>query len=280
MTDDKTDAPVLKLHGRVFITGDIRVVTGLHIGAEYNDLVIGGLDNPVIRNPINNQPYIPGSSLKGKLRSLFEKMTGAPQNKDMGTASNEVRIHNAENDEQYTKWDVNPIFGIPSDTKVAIAAPTRLIVRDVFLKPASVLELELLRTAQPYTEVKTEVAIDRITSKANPRSMERVPAGAVFSPAEFIFNIYQEDDVELLGEFLKMLRVLEDDFLGGQGSRGSGKIAFENLNLGLRSATDYSKYENFPDSIVPDDQEKTVTDAMLRKLPDITAWVRDMLRLG
>jgi len=54
------------------IQGQIELVSGLHIGSGNTEMHIGGTDNPVIKNPVNNQPYIPGSSLKGKMRSLME----------------------------------------------------------------------------------------------------------------------------------------------------------------------------------------------------------------
>ena len=54
------------------ITATIEIVTGLHIGGNNDEIKIGGIDNPVIKNPLTNEPYIPGSSLKGKIRSLIE----------------------------------------------------------------------------------------------------------------------------------------------------------------------------------------------------------------
>ena len=54
------------------IEGDLELVTGLHIGAGNDEIRIGGIDNPVLKHPYSGQPYIPGSSLKGKVRSLLE----------------------------------------------------------------------------------------------------------------------------------------------------------------------------------------------------------------
>src|SRR5687767_12220304 len=122
-------SPQVQLYGRVFIRGEIRLINGLHIGAERGELTIGGVDNAVIRDVLTNQPYIPGSSLRGKMRSLAEKVTGAPQNTGIGSG---VRIHTAKWPEQYRDYWVNPVFGVPSEIGFAIAAPTRLIVRDMF----------------------------------------------------------------------------------------------------------------------------------------------------
>jgi CRISPR-associated protein Csm3 len=94
----------------------------------------------------------------------------------------------------------------------------------------------------PYTEVKAEVAIDRLTAKATPRQVERVPAGAVFGPFELVFSFYDDDpkqDARRFGYLVEAMQLLEDDYLGGGGSRGSGRIAFTNLSLQVRTAADY-----------------------------------------
>ncbi|MBN1429326.1 MAG: type III-A CRISPR-associated RAMP protein Csm3 [Anaerolineae bacterium] len=232
----------ITLYGRVFVRGDIRLVTGLHIGAERGELTIGGVDkNAVLRDILTNQPYIPGSSLRGKMRSLAEKTLGAPQNKNMGSG---VRIHSAETRPDYDQFWVNPVFGIPAEVDYDPGAPTRLIVRDVFLSETSVEELEKARTDQPFTEVKTEVSIDRVTAKANPRSMERVPAKAVFSGMEMVYSVFLPGDFDYFWELLRTMRVLEDDYLGGQGTRGSGKIQFGNLTISTRARANY-QVENY-----------------------------------
>jgi CRISPR-associated protein Csm3 len=97
------------------------------------------------------------------------------------------------------------------------------------------------RTDLPYTEVKTEVSIDRVTSAANPRQMERVPAGVTFADAEIVYSIYHGErcdagrDVARLAALLTAFQLLEDDYLGGQGTRGAGKVKFTNIRVGLRS---------------------------------------------
>ena len=118
--------------------------------------------------------------------------------------------------------------------------PTRLTVRDVFLEEKSRKELEDADTDTNYTEVKTEVAIDRITSEAMPRPNERVPAGTIFGPVQIIYSLYrqhgtnhgnqpQKGELAYFDTVLKGMELLEDDYLGGSGSRGSGQIAFEEL---------------------------------------------------
>jgi CRISPR-associated protein Csm3 len=234
----------VRLLGRVFITGEIETKTGLRIGDSQTTMTIGGVDLPVIRNRRTNEPYIPGSSLKGKMRSLSEKLTGAPQNFTVHPGNREgkgrVRIHvahDADNisgkpdyDDPTYGW-INKVFGITGDAGVWATAPNRLLVRDVLLAEASRDELNELKTDLPFTEVKWEAAIDRVTSAATPRQIERVPAGAVFGPMEFVFSLYEAGDDQLFGQVLTAMELLEDDYLGGHGSRGSGKIEFRTLRV-------------------------------------------------
>ena len=238
------EARSIKLYGRVFIQCQIEARTGLHIGGAAGALEIGGVDNPIIRDPLTQQPYLPGSSLKGKLRSLSEKQLGCPQNWPIGR---DVRIHLCQDEQSYSTCDVCNVFGTTGDKPFAL--PTRLVVRDAFLTPESVRALEGAHTDLPFSEVKWEAAIDRVTSAATPRQVERVPAGAVFGPAQFIFSLYLPEDVARLGILLEALQLLEDDYLGGLGSRGGGQVAFRNLEVTGRSCADYdSKRELLPPS--------------------------------
>ena len=221
------------LYGRIILTGTITARTGLHIGGSAGALGIGNVDMPVIRNK-DGVPYIPGSSLKGKMRSLAEKLTGAPQNKSIGK---DVRMHVAESVDEYRKYWVNPVFGVPGEIKFNIPAPTRLVVRDV---PLQVDSLKDARTDLPFSEIKWEAAIDRVTSAATPRQLERVPAGAVFSPMELVFSVFQKEDLDLFMHVLTALRLVEDDYLGGQGPRGSGKVAFTDLQVICKPGKDYA----------------------------------------
>ncbi|NLF79501.1 MAG: type III-A CRISPR-associated RAMP protein Csm3 [Chloroflexi bacterium] len=230
----------LKLRGRVFITSEIVAVTGLHIGGSGGAFAIGGVDNPVIKNQINGQPYIPGSSLRGKMRSLTEKYLGEVTGQPIG---NEVEIHTCKNQDAYEACPICNIYGISAggtERNNPIANwPSRLVVRDVPLTPDSAERLQQAKTSLPFTEVKTEVAIDRVTSQANLRDIERVPAGAVFGPMELVYSIYDAKDVEWLSVLLDGMDLLQDDYLGGSGSRGGGKVVFADLDLMLKRAGDY-----------------------------------------
>lgn len=228
----------VQLYGRVFLRGAIEVVTGLHIGGAAGPLTIGGVDNPVVRDLLTRRPYIPGSSLKGKMRSLSERAAGAPQNWNIGK---HVRIHVCEDGDSYRECAVCPIFGVMGQH--SFSQPTRLVVRDAFLDDASVARLQQARTDLPFTEVKWEAAIDRVTSAANPRQVERVPAGAVFQPFEMIYSIYTPRDLPAFRTVAKAMQLLEDDYLGGLGSRGSGKIRFRELALFAKARDGYEQPE-------------------------------------
>ena len=251
----------IQLQGRVFLTFDIRAVTGLHIGGSFEGISIGGVDKTIIRDPLTNQPYIPGSSLRGKMRSLTEKYLGLEQNQRVGQSyihsCGGAREPEEEAAQQYRECDVCQVYGVPGER--SFATPTRLIVRDVAMSEGSVEKLRELRTDLPFSEIKTEVAIDRVTSAANPRQMERVPAGTVFGPAELVCSVYRGstcDPARDIGRFRTVvtgLQLLEDDYLGGLGARGSGRVAVQNICVQARSCADYhdlrtlKEYEALPD---------------------------------
>jgi CRISPR-associated protein Csm3 len=230
----------IELKGRVFLKFYLRAVTGLHIGGSDSGIEIGGVDKTVIRDPITNRPYIPGSSLKGKMRSLLEKYNNLEQNQRIGQGF----IHSCDDKTVYRTCNVCQTFGVPGERD--FSNPTRLVVRDVFMDADSAKILENTgRTDLPYTEIKTEVSIDRVTSAANPRQMERVPADTVFGPAEMVYTIYNGSDcdpvkdVKRLTTLVEGLQLLEDDYLGGLGSRGSGKVKLVQIEVSLRSKEKY-----------------------------------------
>lgn len=236
-------AKTIKLEGRIFVTFTIQALTGLHIGGTETGIEIGGVDKTVIRDPLTNMPYIPGSSLKGKMRSLLEKRRGLKQNQRIGQgyihSCGAEKADNSKDD--YAGCDICQVFGVPGERD--FATPTRLFVRDVPLSKTSAKMLnETNRTDLPYTEVKTEVSIDRVTSAANPRQMERVPAGAEFGEGQMVYSLYSGDDCSLQKDqqrfrvLLEGLQLLEDDYLGGLGSRGSGRVCFRQINVCFRSA--------------------------------------------
>ena len=267
------------LHGRVFITGDIKVVTGLHIGGAAGALEVGGVDSPIIREPLTNRPYVPGSSLRGKMRSLTEKRAGALQNFRIGKGVH-VHVCRTANDrgkelppeqQPYNRCPVCAVFGVPGDQYAN--APTRLVVRDVSLSDASARELEGAQTDLPFSEVKWEATIDRVTSAAVPRQIERVPAGAVFDDFEMVYSIYHEDDIARLVTVVEAMQLLEDDYLGGLGTRGGGKITFQNLSVRSRSSQNYGEKVRWP-------QELTSTEEVLKDKDELLQRVRDTITVA
>ena len=250
----------ITLKGRVIFQFEIKAETGLHIGGSDAGIEIGGVNNTVLRNPWDNMPYIPGSSLKGKMRSLIEKYKGLPQNQRIGQGY----IHSCEEEGEYENCTVCQAFGLPGERE--FATPTRLVVRDVYLSEKSKTKLENANTDLPYTEVKTEVSIDRVTAQANPRTIERVPAGATFGdiakPAEVVYSLYEGEGCDLAQDIVRLQTIiegfalLEDDYLGGAGSRGSGKVKIQNIKVLLR--TNYSNAE--PLKISPENGYKSVSD--------------------
>lgn len=222
-----------KFLGKVMIKGRMEVGTGLHIGASKETVKIGGIDSPVVRDPVTNLPYIPGSSLKGKMRSLMEKVL----EKEFKEISKHplIQIHVCGDE----SCEVCRLFG--SSLKVGREQkhiPARLIVRDLHILNKD--DLEKIDTGLPYTEWKFENSIDRVTSAANPRQIERVPAGAVFG----LELVYDAQDMAQLREDIenirRALKLLEDDALGGHGSRGYGQVRFSEITFDVYPKTYYA----------------------------------------
>jgi len=232
----------LQLSKKIFIKGKIVTKTGMHIGGSSLGLQIGGADKVVVRNPVTNLPYIPGSSLKGKMRSLLEKSLGLIKPEQNQKHGWEGRLCTDPTQ------DVVQLFGCPADVEAKCAledlAPTRLTVRD-----ADLLNEEKLAAAENTdmycTEIKTEVSIDRLTSAANPRNFERVPAGAEFglNMVVDIYNLDEKNEANRAESFLDLMRqgltLVEDDYLGGQGTRGYGQVKFIIDEITERNAEDY-----------------------------------------
>ncbi|MCL6546946.1 MAG: type III-A CRISPR-associated RAMP protein Csm3, partial [Bryobacteraceae bacterium] len=211
----------LKLIGKLILEGQMHCQTGLHIGAGKGSLEIGGADNPVVKDSFG-RPYVPGSSLRGRLRSLLEQAHGLAVPSELVYLSRrkgqEVRIHQSDrpDDEICLLFGRNPgrmerVSGEPLEA--ASATPSRLTVYDAPLDPDSITPQMRENLDDELTEVKSENAIDRITSQANPRTLERVPAGARFQ-VRFVLDVLCEEDKSLVPVLLEGLRLLEDDTLG------------------------------------------------------------------
>ena len=204
------------LKGKFIITGKIKVLTGLHIGTSRDFSAIGAVDNIVIRDTVTNKPIIPGSSLKGKMRYLLSR---AKYNDNSTLTMPNIK---KESD------DIKKLFGASEPVVLS-----RLQFCDMLLREKDYgrdVEFDL-----PYTEIKYENTIDRGTGVANPRQQERVPAGSEFD-FRLIYNVENTKNMEEevkrdFENILLMLELLEDDYLGGHGTRGYGRVKFENLKL-------------------------------------------------
>lgn len=258
----------LEFRGKYIISGKIECITGLHVGGSTEGFEIGGVDNPVIRNPLDDRPYIPGSSLKGKMRSLLEWTdTKVFQDKNgkfpVHTCENApvVRklrdeldsLDRTEKEEKQREIDeklaeliedcpICLIFG--KSATVSGGGPTRLTVRDAFATPCTV-EKWTQWIGETYTELKTENAIDRVTSEANPRTMERVPAGSQFK-FEMIFDVYKDSDPQLLKHLFSAMLLLENSALGGSGTRGHGQVKFVKPQVVFHSVKFYQTGSDEP----------------------------------
>ena len=250
-----------QLFGRIILRMNVHVVTGLHVGGAAGKFAIGGVDSPVIRDPLTGQPYLPGSSVRGKMRSLVERIYGREQNQPI--QKQKVYIHmlrksNDETAEQYQeRFRMNEtcsIFGVTGDEPVP--HPTVLIVRDAQLGEESVERLRKAATDLPFTEVKWEATIDRVTSAATPRQIERVPAGSVFEGLEMVYSIYEQSNITHLPVLFRALTLVEEDYLGGLGARGSGKVRFVLTKAQVRHGTDYAATQ----IELPDGNEGTVAE--------------------
>jgi CRISPR-associated protein Csm3 len=232
--------------GKLVLEADLHCETGLHIGAGKGTLEIGGADNPVAKDSFG-RPYVPGSSLRGRLRSLLEQAHGMVKPSELVYLSRrrgqEVRIHQSDrpDDEVCLLFGRNPgrmdrVEGEALDASVT--TPARLTVYDATLDADSITAAMRENLDDELTEVKSENAIDRLTAQSSPRTLERVPAGARFR-VRMILDILCPEDKELIARLIEGMRLLEDDALGGGGSRGSGRVRFSHLKLMWRSKEFY-----------------------------------------
>ncbi len=217
------------------LEGTITLKSGLHIGSGNMEMHIGGTDSPVIKHPHTLDPYIPGSSLKGKVRSLLEMESGLMIYTEGGVVSSKT-LQNVNNDSslQVKCEAILKIFGSSGADKEDETGygPTRVSFTDCFLDDEWKSKAKENRWL--LTEEKSENVINRIKGTAeNPRFIERVPEGTKF---RFLvtFKILEESDKDLFDNvLLKGLKLLEMDALGGNGSRGYGRVSFEFDDLAI-----------------------------------------------
>lgn len=191
------------MFGKLIIKCKIRVVTGLHIGGSDVFSFIGAVDSPVITDPLTQKPIIPGSSLKGKIRTLLSRI------------NTEKRCEPNQDPEK-----IKRLFGSSDPVR-----HSRLQFSDAKVINSSKFD------GIGLTEVKFENTISRVTSVANPRQIERVVSGVIFEEI-IIYNIENldelEEDIENLSKGIQLLQL---DYLGGHGSRGDGRVSFDSIEV-------------------------------------------------
>lgn len=191
------------MYGKILIKGTIELLTGMHIGTGGEFAAIGAVDSPVVRDAISQEPILPGSSFKGKLRCMLAEKYNTPEEMRRGKDCDKI----------------NSLFG-------SMGKSSKLIFSDMHLCNRKELEDMNVFT---FTETKFENSINRFTGVANPRQIERIIRGCKFG-MDIIYNYTDEgsavEDIKLLAEAMKLLQF---DYLGGHGSRGYGKIRFEDL---------------------------------------------------
>ena len=194
------------MYGKILIHCSLIVRTGMHIGDSSAFSAIGAVDSQVIRDPWSGLPIVPGSSLKGKLRTLLAR-----------SISGDIRnMPSFDRDDERVKR----LFGSASPVHAS-----RLQFADCFVSNVA----EMRRVG--ITEVKAENGINRADSVANPRFIERVSRGTIFD-VNIVYDIEDDsqvrEDLELLAKGMKLLQL---DYLGGHGTRGSGRVSLRDFRI-------------------------------------------------
>lgn len=205
------------MYGKILITCKLTVLTGLHIGGSSVFSSIGSVNNPVIRDAWSGAPLLPGSSLKGKLRTLLAREEA------QSFVTKECKEDPAI---------ISRLFGSSADAKNKAPGNARLQFADAFL-----LNGETLKQGSGYTEIKYENTISRLTGMANPRPVERIVRGAEFA-VHIVYDTHVETEItEDFANLTKALKLLSMDYLGGHGSRGYGRVGFSEFSIKLLDET-------------------------------------------
>lgn len=320
MTVSYAQTPLL---GKVTLNCQLTAQTGLHIGGGNENLDIGGLDKPVIRDPLTKYPYLPGSSIKGKLRATLERLLNKPLNRrgsrdtwryesdDLIDGFTEVERERFIKYEGARTCQISRLFGSTGGSKfwmeietakqeglfneknltktiegkncVKVSsgrnATSRLIIRDSHLDPDSAAQLKKVDTGLYMTEWKFENNIDRVTAAANPRQLERVPAGSKFN-FELVYTVENaKQAIEDLQNIAITLAFLEDDALGGSGSRGYGKVKFENFRFLYCSKDSYLQKIRTPEGSSAIQPLDTIpnTQALLDNFRTLREYIQPLL---
>ena len=195
------------MYGKLLIQCEMKVLTGMHIGGNTTFSPIGAVDKPVIKDPRTNAPIVPGSSLKGKLRTLLARSL----TQDIG----QMPPHNSD----------NPIL-----LRLFGASAPNIIHARLQFSDAFVTNRDQFREIG-LTEVKTENGISSADARANPRQIERVSSGVVFG-VRIVYDVMNQAELDEDFTYLaRGLKLLQFDYLGGNGTRGYGRVLFNNIRI-------------------------------------------------
>ncbi len=276
----------LRLLAKIIISAKLKVGTGLHIGTSGDYAPIGGVDCPFIRNPFTKLPIIPGSSVKGKMRTLLAKVRQHKKGsyflpkhekdedvvKRLFGSAPQSRYDSKNDDSNKESVSANPRHENDSQETPAKgdgnkeSMPSRLQFFDSFVTKDSINKFSSLETDTYFGEVKAENSIDRISGVANPRFIERVPAGMVFD-FRLVYNLEKVDEYKAdMDELVKGFRLLQMDYLGGHGSRGYGRVSFSDFKV---KWIDVATGENIEESKLVDKLKDIVELESVNKLKDI-----------
>lgn len=254
----------IRLRGYINIAGEIEAMTGLHIGGTADAIDKGGIDSPVIKNPVTNEPYIPGSSLRGRMRSLLEKRNG----KRLFPMTNEIwmEMYDKGKEVEAKASEVCRLFG---NSRTGL--PSVLLVRDALFTAGTKNGCtrngkymgKYMDNDLPVTEAKMEIAVDRITAHAVPRTIERVPSGARFG-FSIVYRVQEmldwPDAINNISDDLKnilwALEVIQNhDGLGGNTVRGHGVVRFHLRSMNVTSY-DNQVTKGLPEKDGSEDEQK------------------------
>lgn len=272
-------AQKMSLMGMLEISMKLECLTGLRIGAAAETFEIGGVENIIVKEPITRLPYVPGSSLKGAMRAHYELYSGKPINHVVIEGNRDkpaIKIHLCKVEDENNDCEICRVFGRPCDPRYMqldqngnpnMVYATRLKVDDAH--PTE----DTRRWWEAYCpggiEVKYENVLDRLTSHANPRQVERIPAGSEFG-VMMSYKIFDEKDVDNIKVIFQALKLIEDDYLGGYGSRGYGRVRFKDISITVKTR---KYYEN-----CGDESKKTISKNSYNSVESVLKDIQQLVK--
>ena len=268
----------ISLKGVLEIEMIMECLTGLRIGGGPEVMEIGGVENVVIKDPLTRLPYVPGSSLKGAMRAHYELFSEEPINHEVVRGAQKIRIHLCGKPD----CKICRVFGRTPEKLESegggqvpdnMIYTTRLKVDDAYPTNDTI---EKWKTFSPEgVEVKYENVLDRLTSRANPRGVERVPRGSEFR-VTMSYKIFDEKDVENVSVVFQSLKLVEDDYLGAYGSRGYGRVRFKNISMRLKKREYYERCDDGSKVIVGKETYSSLEE-LLKEIREIKDEIRGQL---